>query len=742
MQQRKGTEAQWISTNNGNGPVLNPGEIGYEIDTNKFKIGDGVSHWVDLNYFADEVALGGNIDDYIPLTQRGTAGGVATLNGDGVIPSEQIPSLVGLDTEIADAVSLAVNNLVDSAPGALNTLNELAAAIGDDANYASTVTNALALKAPINNPTFTGTVAGVTKAHVGLENVDNSSDADKPVSTATQTALDLKAPLESPTFTGTVSGVTKAHVGLSDVDNTSDADKPVSNATATALNLKQDASTAAASAVESVFNKLADGTGIDITQDPTTKVITVAVDSTIATEGYVDTAVTGLATETYVDTAIGNIDALPSQTGNAGEFLTTDGTTASWATVDLSTKANISNPEFTTGNAGERVLPDYTGSQGVFPASQAINNYGHSIAASGYQIGYGSNIPSGWETYIPSNMSFFVGKVAVISGGEHASLQGEWPILSAAVGPQNQGYPISLALGGGFTWPTEAGGASNNNATIYIKSANTLKTVSSTELGYLDGVTSGIQGQIDLKSPIASPTFTGTVTTDDLVVDGDFTVNGTNFSASATSITIEDNMVQLAHQNAANTVDLGLVVAYNDGAAKHAGIVRDVSDAKWKLFKDVTTEPSTVVAFGEGSLDALAVGAFEASSATVASDTVATLTATQTLTNKTLTNPKIVAEINAQTSSYTLVSGDASDFVEVSSSSATTVTVPTNSSVAYPVGTTIHIVQTGSGQITVAGAGGVTVNGTPGLKLRTQWSAATLVKRATDTWVLFGDLTA
>jgi hypothetical protein len=53
MQQRRGTAAQWISTNGGNGPVLNGGEIGYETDTNKFKIGDGTNHWVNLDYFVD-----------------------------------------------------------------------------------------------------------------------------------------------------------------------------------------------------------------------------------------------------------------------------------------------------------------------------------------------------------------------------------------------------------------------------------------------------------------------------------------------------------------------------------------------------------------------------------------------------------------------------------------------------------------------------------------------------------------
>lgn len=92
----------------------------------------------------------------------------------------------------------------------------------------------------------TRTVAGkalsgnitLVKADVGLGSVDNTSDAAKPVSTATQTALDAKAPLASPTFTGTVSGVTKAHVGLGNVDNTTDAAKPVSTATQTALDAK------------------------------------------------------------------------------------------------------------------------------------------------------------------------------------------------------------------------------------------------------------------------------------------------------------------------------------------------------------------------------------------------------------------------------------------------------------------------------------------------------------------------
>lgn len=83
-----------------------------------------------------------------------------------------------------------------------------------------------------------GPVVILTKEDVGLANVDNTSDANKPVSTAQQTAINLKANIASPTFTGTVGGITKAMVGLTNVDDTSDANKPISTATQTALNTK------------------------------------------------------------------------------------------------------------------------------------------------------------------------------------------------------------------------------------------------------------------------------------------------------------------------------------------------------------------------------------------------------------------------------------------------------------------------------------------------------------------------
>lgn len=98
---------------------------------------------------------------------------------------------------------------------------------------------------------------------------------------------------------------------------------------------------------------------------------------------------------------------------------------------------------------------------------------------------------------------------------------------------------------------------------------------------------------------------------------------------------------------------------------------------------------------------------------------------------------------NAQTgTTYTLVLTDAGKMVTLTNASAITLTIPTNASVAFPVNTRIDLLQYGAGQVTVGGAG-VTINSSGAkLKLTGQFSGASLWKKATDTWVLIGDLSA
>jgi hypothetical protein len=254
---RRGTSLQWASSVK----ILDSGELGLDLTVNKLKAGDGINLWSALPFInilpselselaqdAVEAALTAgtgitktyndnantvtiavdttianktyvdtavsglsstSATTYIPLSLLGNADGVAELDENGFVPDAQIPAGITRDTELSSAISTevtnrntaistAITNLIDGSPVALDTLNELAAAINDDASYAATITTALGFKAPLASPAFTGTVTGIDKTMVGLGNVDNTTDALKPISSATQTALDLKLNLSDP----------------------------------------------------------------------------------------------------------------------------------------------------------------------------------------------------------------------------------------------------------------------------------------------------------------------------------------------------------------------------------------------------------------------------------------------------------------------------------------------------------------------------------------------------------------
>ena len=99
-------------------------------------------------------------------------------------------------------------------------------------------------------------------------------------------------------------------------------------------------------------------------------------------------------------------------------------------------------------------------------------------------------------------------------------------------------------------------------------------------------------------------------------------------------------------------------------------------------------------------------------------------------------------QFNRQTASYTLVLADASKIVETNVGSANNLTVPLNSSVAFPIGTEIAVLQYGSGQTTIVATGGVTLRSkSNALKISGQFAGCTLVKVGTDEWYVVGDLT-
>jgi len=156
---------------------------------------------------------------------------------------------------------------------------------------------------------------------------------------------------------------------------------------------------------------------------------------------------------------------------------------------------------------------------------------------------------------------------------------------------------------------------------------------------------------------------------------------------------------------------------------------------------DISNVPhpvGNVVDITNATKETLVVGALEATTVNPSSGVVFS-DGTQTKEGVPSRTP-----IVPKTASYALSTLTHRDsMIEVSSTDPTTITVPLDSTVDYPIGTTIDILQTNTGQVTIAPVSvSVTVNATPGLKLRTRWSSATLMKRAANTWVVYGDLTA
>ena len=128
--------------------------------------------------------------------------------------------------------------------------------------------------------------------------------------------------------------------------------------------------------------------------------------------------------------------------------------------------------------------------------------------------------------------------------------------------------------------------------------------------------------------------------------------------------------------------------------------------------------------------------------------TVAGLTlTTSTLTSPTINDPKLNLSINANTATtYTFVLTDNGKLVTSSNASAQTLSIPTNASVAFPIGTQINVIQIGAGQVTVnavtSGTTTILSNAATAAapKTRNQYAALTAIKVATDTWYVIGDI--
>jgi hypothetical protein len=223
------------------------------------------------SHFLTSSGLGNTLDAYVSEADADLPGGYAKIGlSSGKILDTVIPSTIARTSDITTAIA----NVVNGAPSSFDTLKEIADYISTDQSAGTALTTLVGTKlssataastyAPIASPTFTGTVNGITKTMVGLGNADNTSDASKPISTATQSALDAKLAIST-------------------------------------------ASSTYAPKISPIFTGTVDFSGATVT----------------------------------------GITALPTQTGNSGKYLTTNGTAASWSTLSLTDYATKASPSFT-----------------------------------------------------------------------------------------------------------------------------------------------------------------------------------------------------------------------------------------------------------------------------------------------------------------------------------------------------------------------------------------------------------
>lgn len=161
---RKGTSNQWSIAN----PILASGEPGFDLTNGYLKIGDGSSYWSDLKYYGSGLfAASGHTHTVSNITDfNSILNNYALLNSPNFtgIPTTPTASTGTSSTQIASTafVRNEISNLVASAPASLDTLKELATALGNDSNFSTTITNSLASKANLSGASFTGSISSPT----------------------------------------------------------------------------------------------------------------------------------------------------------------------------------------------------------------------------------------------------------------------------------------------------------------------------------------------------------------------------------------------------------------------------------------------------------------------------------------------------------------------------------------------------------------------------------------------------
>ena len=789
IQVRRGTASEWTAAN----PTLAAGEMGVETDTRKIKVGTGSTAWTSLSYIASDapgiteiaqdaidqalsmgsgltksyndgtntislgidstvVALKSYVDDqitgldnaaaadYVLLADVGNAGGPAKLDADGnlLVPKSSIilegssadahettitvtnptadrtitlPNASGTVALTSDLQPYATTEALNSVVASLNVHE--AVAVATTAQLAATYT---AGTSDLHNGTGIGAtltlnsngvlvIDGYTVGIYDRVLVKNQSNflhngiyELTTVGTASVAAVLTRSADYNNSLVQTPGSIAQGDVvfvtdGTSNrlkqfaqIDEGSNADKTVRIGT-DSIEFVQSSGTAT----------LVQGTGITISGD------TISVDSS-------EFLSVSLAAQTYLTQANAGTTYLTQANAESG-YLTQSGASSTYLT-----QANAGTTYLTQANAGTTYLTQANATSTYFAKNtDQIENANIKAGAAIDKTKISGTAVTQADTGTVTS--------AMLAGSVANDKLANSTISGKALGTNLDALTIGTGLSG-----TSYNGSSavtvaidSTVATLTGEQTLTNKTIT-TPLGLVKGdvglgnvdnttdankpISTATQTALDLKAPLASPALTGTPTAPTAAA-------ATNTTQIATTEFVRAEVAALVN-SAGSTLDtLGEIATALGNDANLSTTLTTSIGLKAPLASPTFTGTVTVAASGIAFTDG-----------------------TQTKEGVPSRTP-----ILYKTANYTLSAESERDsLIEVNSTDPVTITIPTNSAVAYPVGTTLDILGTNTGLITIAADAGVTVNATPGLKLRTQWSSATLFKRAENSWVVYGDL--
>lgn len=550
IQIRRGASTDWANAN----PVLTEGELAFENDTLKFKVGDGLTDWNALAYVNVLPSLLGN------------ANGVATLDSAGKLYPTQIPDIAKVTVHSVANETARLALTVE--PGDIAIQTNTGETYVLSSSPASTNGNWALITAGDPFPSHDTDDLAEGSTHLYFTNERAQSAVASDIATAISNAALTSTDDLSEGTTNLYYTSTRA---ISAVEGAADSLNTVNKI------VKRDAN-------GDFFGRFIHAEGFvgDVTGN-------VSGNAGTVTNG-VYTTDTGTVTSTMI--ANGTIVNADVSSGAAIAYSKLS-LSNSIVNADISSSAAIADTKLDTISTSGKVSNSAT--------TASSSNSANAIVARDSSGNFAANT-------ITADIT---GTVSSLSNHSTSDLTEGTNLYYTDERAQDA---IGNNVGTGLSYNDSTGAISVNTSVIQARVTN----VSDTEIGYLDGVTSGIQSQLNDKAPLASPTLTGTTQVNNLEIAGTLTFTGTATQIDQTNLTVTDSLIYLANsQFDSDLLDIGIYGAYGvtghtgESGHYHTGLFRDASDGKWKLISGGSEPVTNIIDLTGVTYDTLKVGTLE-----------------------------------------------------------------------------------------------------------------------------------